>query len=134
MLILHTHATECYQPWADLWYEPGFSAREHGKPDDPGPKKEGYRQKTMERPQQKARQRHKHGLQGYGNRADGNEDHPAHGNEGRHKGDPHKTMRAGQRHVRHDGIPCRTRRRRFARGIVNSAFWVIPHPRSAQWP
>ena len=28
VLILHTHATECYQPWADLWYEPGFSARD----------------------------------------------------------------------------------------------------------
>ena len=27
MLILHTHATECYQPWAEPWYDPGFAAR-----------------------------------------------------------------------------------------------------------
>ena len=27
VLILHTHATECYQPWDDLWYDPTFSAR-----------------------------------------------------------------------------------------------------------
>lgn len=27
VLILHTHATECYQPWDDLWYDPAFSAR-----------------------------------------------------------------------------------------------------------
>ena len=28
VLILHTHATECYQPWEDLWYDPDFSARD----------------------------------------------------------------------------------------------------------
>lgn len=27
VLILHTHATECYQPWGDLWYDPDFAAR-----------------------------------------------------------------------------------------------------------
>lgn len=27
VLILHTHATECYQPWDDLWYDPDFAAR-----------------------------------------------------------------------------------------------------------
>ena len=27
VLILHTHATETYQPWADLVYDPDFSAR-----------------------------------------------------------------------------------------------------------
>ena len=27
VLILHTHATECYQPWDDPWYDPDFSAR-----------------------------------------------------------------------------------------------------------
>lgn len=27
VLILHTHATESYQPWAPLCYDPGFSAR-----------------------------------------------------------------------------------------------------------
>lgn len=28
VLILHTHATECYQPWEEPWYDPGFSARD----------------------------------------------------------------------------------------------------------
>lgn len=27
VLILHTHATECYQPWDGLYYDPAFSAR-----------------------------------------------------------------------------------------------------------
>lgn len=27
VLILHTHATECYQPWEELLYDPDFAAR-----------------------------------------------------------------------------------------------------------
>lgn len=27
VLILHTHATETYQPWAEAWYDPAFTAR-----------------------------------------------------------------------------------------------------------
>ncbi|HJD20555.1 MAG TPA: stage II sporulation protein P [Candidatus Gemmiger faecigallinarum] len=28
VLILHTHATECYQPWDEPWYDPAFAARD----------------------------------------------------------------------------------------------------------
>lgn len=27
VLILHTHATECYQPWEELYFDPAFAAR-----------------------------------------------------------------------------------------------------------
>ena len=31
VLILHTHATECYQPWEELVFDPAFSARTEDK-------------------------------------------------------------------------------------------------------